>query len=286
MEFTDQKNTLDSAGKLLKSIRDISSAVMVDELFESFPFKSDIDVIQEQLEKGRPLFTPERVKIKAGSAEKVFELLIDAFLVHLSEKAEDWEKLEQNYRSGEISASGLLEATLRHRWGTLQNWTQKFSLDIDALQFFSLNLARPFRQQAAERLWNKDYNPIWRKGYCPVCGHSPVLSCLVGDPQIRQLWCCCCNTTWDFTRIGCPFCLNQAQNHLGYLTVKEFPGYRIYTCDNCKRYLKTGVCPDDSSKEAWDYHRGYFSTTELDPIALQEGYIAEPVWLARCEPSP
>jgi len=284
MTFAEQQDTSKSAGELSEAMREMAAAVSDEELFESLCVEPDKkDKIQKQLEKGEYLFAPERIKVKEGAADKVFELLIDAFKEHLSEKTEDWEKLGQAYRSGQIPADKLLEATLRHRWDALQGWAQKFSLDIDALQFFSLYLARPFRQQAAELLLDRTQLSAWQKGFCPVCGHNPVLGRMIGAPGRRRLWCCCCNTSWVFARIGCPFCGNQSQDQLGYLTVEEFASYRIYVCDNCKRYLKTVVHPEESDKDDWDYEREYFSAVALDPIAIREGYIAEPVWLARCE---
>ena len=284
MEFTEQKDIAKSAGELSQAIGEIAAAVSEEDLFESFSVESKNNKIQDQLEKGKCLFAPERFKIKAAAAERVFELLIEKFRIHLGEKTEDWEKIDQGCQAGDIGASELLDATLRHRWDVLQNWAQKYSIDIDALQFFSIYLARPFREQAAVRLWDEDYNSFWRRGYCPVCGHSPVLSRLAGEPQRRLLWCCCCNTKWDFTRIGCAYCSNQTQDQLGYLTVKEFADYRIYFCNQCKRYLKAKICPEEVITDDWDYDREYFSAITLDSIALREGYIAEPVWLARSVP--
>jgi hypothetical protein len=43
------------------------------------------------------------------------------------------------------------------------------------------------------------------------------------------------------------------------------------------------VCAEDSGKDDWDYDRDFFATIALDSIALREGYIADPVWLAHGE---
>ena len=283
MSLTGQEDTLKPACELSEAIRTVRAMVSDVELFDCLPIEQNGDAIQEKLKRGKPLLDPGPISVKNIAAERVFDLLLGLFREHLAEKAEDWERLGQGYHSGHIGASGLLEATLQHRWDVLQAWAQESSIDIDALRFFSIYLARPFRQQAAQRLWDDTLMRFWQKGYCPVCGHSPVFGRLIGAPGHRQLWCCCCNTSWSFPRIGCPFCKNQSADQLGYLTVDEFASYRIYVCDKCRRYLKTSVCPEESGKDDWDYDRDYFSTVALDPIALREGYIAEPVWLARCE---
>jgi formate dehydrogenase maturation protein FdhE len=283
MPFTEQEDTLRPARELSEALRTMRTTVADVTSFDDFPVERNSGAIQEKLKKGKPLLDPERILIKDAAAERVFEVLLSIFREHLAEKTQDWEKLEQGVRCGDLVARALLEATLQHRWGVLQVWARTLALDIDALQFFSIYLARPFRQQAAQRLWNETQTVYWQQGYCPVCGHSPVLGRLIGAAGHRQLWCCCCNTSWSFPRIGCPFCKNQSQDQLGYLTVNEFVSYRIYVCDKCRRYLKTSMCPEESGHDGWDYDREYFSTVALDPIALTEGYIAEPVWLAHGE---
>ena len=283
MSATEQEDVLKSACELSEAIRAVRATVSDEELLDCHPIEGNSDTIQDKLKKGKPLLDPGHLQIKNAAAERVFELLLKAFREHLAERTEDWERLERGYHSGNIAAPELLEVTLQHRWGALQVCAGKFSMDIDALQFFSMYLARPFRQHVAQRLWDETQAVFWQEGYCPVCGHSPVLGRLTGSPGHRQLWCCCCNTSWPFPRIGCPFCENQSPDQLGYLSVDEFASHRIYVCDKCKRYLKTSVCSEESGKDEWDYDRDYFSTIVLDPIALREGYIAEPVWLARCE---
>lgn len=284
MAFIEQENTLKPACELSEAIRTMTTVVSDVELFDSPLIERNGDATQEKLKKGRPLLDPGHIHVKNAAAESVFELLLNIFREHLAEKSGDWERLERGVRGGGILVRELLEATLQHRWDVLQTWAGAFSIDIDALQFFSIYLARPFRQEAAQHLWDETQTAFWQEGYCPVCGHSPVFGRLIGSPGHRQLWCCCCNTFWSFPRIACPFCKNQSQDQLGYLTVNESTSYRIYVCDKCKRYLKTRVCAEESSKkDTWDYDRDYFSTVALDSIALREGYIAEPVWLAHGE---
>jgi FdhE protein len=283
MSLTGQEDLLKPACELSEAVRALSAMVSDVELFDCFSIERNSGAIQGKLKNGEPLLDWGSIQIRSAAAERVFELLVNVFREHLIEKTGDWERLEHGIRGGGIPVRELLEATLQHRWDALQTWAGAFSIDIDSLQFFSIYLARPFRQQAARHLWDETRTAFWQEGYCPVCGHSPVLGRLIGAPGPRRLWCCCCNTSWSFPRIGCPFCENRAQDQLGYLTVDEFASYRIYVCDKCKRYLKTRVCAEDSGKDDWDYDRDFFATIALDSIALREGYIADPVWLAHGE---
>jgi formate dehydrogenase accessory protein FdhE len=274
---------LKPACELAEGIRAVRATVSDGELFDRFSLERDDATIQEKLREGTPLLDLRYIQVKNTAAERIVELLLNVFREHLAENAADWEKFEQAARCEEFMVRDLLDATLGHRWDVLQAWAQRFSIDIDALQFLSIYLARPFREHVARRLWDETQTAFWQEGYCPVCGHSPVLGRLIGSPGHRQLWCCCCNTAWSFPRIGCPFCKNQSQDQLGYLSVPELASYRVYVCDRCRRYLKTAACSEESGVNGWDYDREYFTTAALDSIALREGYVAEPVWLAHGE---
>jgi formate dehydrogenase accessory protein FdhE len=285
MSFAGHGDLLKPACGLAEAMRAVRATVSDGELFDHFSIARDDAAIQERLKQGTPLLDSRYVRVKSAAAERVFELLLSVLREHLAENTKDWERLQQASRCDEFAVRDLLDATLGHRWDVLQAWAQRFSIDIDALQFLSIYLARPFREQVASRLWDEMQTAFWQEGYCPVCGHSPVFGKLTDSPGHRQLWCCCCNTVWTFPRIGCPFCKNQSPDQLGYLSVPELASYRVYVCDRCKRYLKTVVCSEESGKGGWDYDREYLSTASLDSMALSEGYVAEPVWLVHSERS-
>jgi formate dehydrogenase maturation protein FdhE len=282
MSSAEHRDVSEPARELAEGVQAVGGTIAKMEVFERFSIERDDAATREKLKHGKPLLDLSHIQISNAAAERVFELLLHVFQERLVEQTQDWEKLEQAARCEESAVRDLLHATLEHRWDVLRSWAQRFSINMDALQFFSIYLARPFRQGAARRLWGQTQTAFWQEGYCPVCGHSPVLGRLTGSPGHRQLWCCCCNTSWPFPRLGCPFCRNQSQDQLGYLTADASVSYRIYVCDKCRRYLKTGVCLEESGKDGWDYDREYFSTGALDSIALREGYVAEPVWLAHC----
>ena len=271
------------AEELYKAVQKVISSLSEQECFERFPAVPDKLKLQQKLSRGQPLFVPEQVKIKKEAAEKAFLLLIDAFRGNLDDISQDIDRLYQAFQDEEISPLELVDITVNHYWGKLKSLSLKFSIDPEVFQFFTIYLARPFRQQVAERIWSKDMTGNWNKGYCPVCGHHPVLGRLYGEPARRELWCCCCNTSWEFTRIGCPVCSNQSQNQLGYLTVESYPLYRIYVCDKCRRYLKINIDKSESNTEGFKYDLEYLASASLDQAALAQGYISEPIWISRNE---
>ena len=105
----------------------------------------------------------------------------------------------------------------------------------------------------------------WMLGYCPVCGALPPLAQVLPEGGLpRMLACCCCHSTWQFRRIGCPFCGNDDQNQLSILTIEQEPLFRLDTCRECNGYLKTYLGNSDL-----DLHLSDWSSVHLDVLARQ-----------------
>jgi FdhE protein len=107
----------------------------------------------------------------------------------------------------------------------------------------------------------------WFHGYCPVCGGRPNLALLEAERGARRLLCSRCNSMWNYGRTGCPFCRSkEAQRYYP----SEDNVYRLYTCPECKRYLKT--------VDLRELHREVVPMVErlvtvgMDLAAQQEGY--------------
>jgi len=85
----------------------------------------------------------------------------------------------------------------------------------------------------------------WRRGHCPMCGNTPMLSEIQGKEGARRLRCSLCGTGWYYPRLQCPFCGRHGHKSLGYIAVEgEEEKYRMQTCDNCRRYIKVVVTYD------------------------------------------
>jgi len=76
----------------------------------------------------------------------------------------------------------------------------------------------------------------WVHGYCPVCGGRPNLALLEEERGARRLLCSRCNSLWNYGRTGCPFCRSK-EKQIYYPSQDNV--YRLYTCPDCNRYLKT-----------------------------------------------
>jgi formate dehydrogenase accessory protein FdhE len=77
---------------------------------------------------------------------------------------------------------------------------------------------------------------------CPLCSARPLLGVLrvEGDSGKRFLLCSFCSQEWEFRRIHCPTCGEEAEAKLPVYVAEQLPHIRVEACDTCKFYL-TGV---------------------------------------------
>jgi len=76
---------------------------------------------------------------------------------------------------------------------------------------------------------------------CALCGARPLLGVLrpEGDGGKRFLLCSFCSQEWEFRRILCPTCGEEAEDKLPVYVAEQFPHIRVEACDTCKFYLRT-----------------------------------------------
>jgi formate dehydrogenase accessory protein FdhE len=76
---------------------------------------------------------------------------------------------------------------------------------------------------------------------CPLCGSRPLLGVLrpEGDAGKRFLLCSFCLQEWEFRRILCPTCGEEAEDKLPVYVAEDTPHVRVEACDTCKFYLRT-----------------------------------------------
>ncbi len=76
---------------------------------------------------------------------------------------------------------------------------------------------------------------------CPLCGSRPLLGVLrpEGDGGKRFLLCAFCAQEWEFRRILCSTCGEEAEDKLPVYVAEDSPHVRVEACDTCKFYLRT-----------------------------------------------
>jgi formate dehydrogenase accessory protein FdhE len=108
---------------------------------------------------------------------------------------------------------------------------------------FAQFLSRAFLQPYAELLAANKVTPpaVSAPRICPICGARPLLGVLrpEGDGGKRFLLCSFCSREWEFRRIYCPTCGEEAEEKLPVYVAEQFPHMRVEACETCKFYLRT-----------------------------------------------
>ncbi len=159
-----------------------------------------------------------------------------------------------------------------------QQYFSELSARIDVpteLLIFTLDHSlRPFLRLWAEPYYSKiadDEFKSWNfANICPFCGSKSHFSRLRATDGRRFMFCDHCFTEWETRNIYCVHCGNNNPDTIQYLTVEEDLAYQIYTCEECKGYLKTF---DERHKgDQTDLFIANIETVYLDMLAQEKGY--------------
>jgi len=153
--------------------------------------------------------------------------------------------------------SSLVPVALRH------------GVDGELLAPVVAAVLKPFLSAHSEVLLPKVDQESWRRQYCPICGGRPDFAYLDKETGARWLLCSQCDAEWLFQRLECPYCGCQDQDALAYFTDDEGL-YRLYVCEQCKRYLKAIDLRKTETEVLLPLER--LLTFEFDIQARQNGY--------------
>ena len=128
---------------------------------------------------------------------------------------------------------------------------------------------KPFLMSYSTALISMVEQEKWRRGYCPICGGNPDFSFLDMEKGGRWLVCSRCDAEWLFQRLQCPYCDCKEQNDLAYYTDNKRL-YRLYTCEQCKHYLKAIDLRQAESEVLIPLER--LLTLDFDRQAHENGY--------------
>ena len=131
----------------------------------------------------------------------------------------------------ELARSG---ATIQHLIDTY--WDTEI---IDETHvFFARVLLQPYTELLASR---SDISLDGALSTCLFCGEKPVAGVLRGEGEgaKRSLICSLCSIEWEFRRILCPGCGEEAVDKLPVYTAAQFEHVRVEACDSCRTYIKS-----------------------------------------------
>ena len=105
------------------------------------------------------------------------------------------------------------------------------------------SLARAFLLPYAEYIVDGMLPPVlpMTARRCPRCNSLPLLGVLrpEGDGGKRYLQCSLCSQEWEFRRIFCARCGEEADQKLPVYIAEQFPHIRVECCETCKHFLRT-----------------------------------------------
>ena len=104
--------------------------------------------------------------------------------------------------------------------------------------FFARALLQPYTEFLASR---SDISLAGAPSTCPFCDEKPVAGVLRGEGEgaKRSLICSLCSLEWEFRRILCPGCGEEAVDKLPVYTAGQFEHVRVEACDTCRTYIKS-----------------------------------------------
>jgi FdhE protein len=126
-------------------------------------------------------------------------------------------------------AGNTFQQLLVNHWNTAADETYAF---------FARALLQPYTELLASR---SDISLGGTLSVCPFCAEKPVAGVLRGEGEgaKRSLICSLCSTEWEFRRILCPGCGEEAVDKLPVYSAAQFGHVRVEACDTCRTYIKS-----------------------------------------------
>ncbi len=151
---------------------------------------------------------------------------------------------------------------------TRREWFNAGSVQDEYADSLLAAALTPFLWRAADSVLPHVDQETWKRSVCPVCGDAPDLAYFDADGA-RHLLCARCDAMWLFQRFACPYCGNDDHQRLAYYPSDD-QVYRLYVCDQCRRYLKTIDLRQARHRVVWGVER--VATAQMDAAAIQQGY--------------
>ncbi|MEA3338398.1 MAG: formate dehydrogenase accessory protein FdhE [Chloroflexota bacterium] len=222
---------------------------------------ADEEALQARLSEGLPLISFAQLPIDAEQFAKLaleIAQMLTEYDVEVGERTlpkdgAEWISLaQQRFEAGQAvgeASEKPQEATLAHKAAGLA--------------------LKPYLEWAAGQVLPHVDQEHWRRGYCPVCGGDPDFATLDEESGARYLMCSRCDSQWLYRRVGCPFCEAADHAKLAYYPSAD-KVYRLYICQECRRYLKTLDLREAKRAVLLPVER--ITTVAMDAAAQQEGY--------------
>ncbi len=234
------------------------------------PIIIDDALLALKKENEMPLITPVQFKIDLEASKQLMKLICDLAVDHAPKLAKAAQALSQSMIKDTLNLESLFNALLDGM--DIEDIAKKIKINSEALGFFGFSAMAPSVHLGAAQLSTYlEETPPTNKAYCPICGSSPDLA-FFDESGKKHVTCSLCAHAWKVQRMGCLFCDSTDKEAHHYFFTGEEEEYRVYCCDDCRRYIKTV----DTRKLG----RRFFprleqiATLHLDIKAKEQGYHA------------
>jgi FdhE protein len=237
--------------------------------------------VESRLQMGLPLLEKNNLYIEAEVARSSFTELLAIFERHprqyLPEKIDI---LKGAFKKNELLPNEFILTFISENREYFRQLSDALFIESGVLIYIAKTISLPFLKAYADLLQSylAEKDKTWLRPFCPLCGNIAAMARLEKEVGQRHLWCSVCHTEWAFARIQCPFCSNEDQSLIRYFYNENSSLYRVYVCDQCKRYMKT----IDENKYAFiqpvNMTLEDLITHYLDEIAVKEGYRSTVWW--------
>lgn len=128
--------------------------------------------------------------------------------------------------------------------------------------------AAPYQGTIAEAGFN-----VWDIAtQCPFCGAKSHFCRIRAADGRRYMFCDRCFTEWETRNVYCVHCGADNPHSIQYFSVEDDMAYQVYTCDECKGYIKTFDERQKGNKT--DLFIANIETVYLDMLAQEKGYTS------------
>jgi FdhE protein len=265
------KNIRSSYGPLMDFYQDVFLAQEQSKRLIDLPLIIiEPDTLKLKQENEMPLIDQSEFLIDFLQADKLLDSICNIAQTHATKLSKAAAVLKIAISNNVISTKKNFLAIINNNDSTIHDNSKVLDIVKSELIFFLSVSISPSIQICAQQLssYLKE-DPIFKKGYCPICGNHPDVSFFNQDGK-KFLKCSFCDYEWDIKRMGCVFCESQDSDLQHYFFNKEEKEYRVYLCDNCHNYIKT----IDLRKltRAFYPKLEQIATLHLDMEAQEKGY--------------
>ena len=203
------------------------------------PIHISENVLSAKLKGELPLIHMTEFVIDKETSGRLFKTICTIALSANETMAVSAQNILKAMDKGRIDSSRLFDHLLSENDAYFEEVADEFEIEQKVLVSLVYSSIKPSLAFCAHQLSSYlDPNHVWGKGYCPICGNQPGLATLEIEGA-RFLFCSFCWHKWQVQRVFCPFCGNEDPKTLQYFYSEAEQDYRVDTCSQCKKYIKT-----------------------------------------------